>query len=171
MFCISSDGIEAAVIEAAKARLASAERWAETTSKSLKSAQDVLMSAQNALTNAETEHESAKKEADEARAYLASIDSSSESNDAHNPDRQRSTGQIPNNRSSSGNTVGFDEDTSTITFDGGRSSRFVKDDDDGSSSKDYDSEYDSSSLVSSEKVILKTSSKDVVLKMKSFPVM
>jgi hypothetical protein len=164
----TNNGANKAVIEAAKARLASAERWAETTSKSLKS-------AQNALMNAKTEHESAKKEADEARAYLASIDSSAESNDAYNSDRRRSTGQISTNRisntiptrRSSGNTVGFDGDTSTITFDGERPSRFVKDDDDGSSSNDYDS----SSLASSEEVVLKTSSKDVVLKTKSFPFM
>lgn len=88
--------VEKAAIEAAKARLASAERWEESTSKSLKS-------AQNALMNAKTEHEAAKKEAEEARKYLTSIDSSA----------VRLKGR--HNRNSS--SVNFDEDTSTVTYD------------------------------------------------------
>jgi hypothetical protein len=154
----SNNAAKRVAIEEAKARLASAERWEETTSKSLKS-------AQNALMNAKTEHESAKKAADEAREYLASIDSHAQSINGHASSRRSSAAQVLNsrissdtaNRRSSSNTVGFDEDTSTITFDGDRPSMYVKDDD--------------SSSYASEEILLKTSSKDVVLNKKSFPFM
>ena len=98
-----------AAIEAAKARLASAERWKETASKSLKSAQTALMSAK-------TEHQAAVNEAEEARKYLASVDSNYESNGA------------------SMSSVAFDEDTSTITYDDQRPSKFVNDEDSSTSS-------------------------------------
>jgi hypothetical protein len=92
-----------AALEAAKARLASAERWEHTASRSLKH-------AQNALMNAKTEYESAKKEADEARKYLASIDSS-----------------LQTNMNASSTNVAFDEDTPTITYDDAKPSMFVND--------------------------------------------
>jgi chromosome segregation ATPase len=92
-----------AALEAAKARLASAERWEHTASRSLKH-------AQNALMNAKTEYESAMKEADEARKYLASIDSS-----------------LQKDMNASSTNVAFDEDTPTITYDDAKPSMFVND--------------------------------------------
>ena len=104
---MKSETSSAAAVEAAKARLASALRWQETASRCLKSAQNALMSAK-------TEHESAKKEADEARKYLASINNNSFNSNGHGE---------------SMSSVGFTDDTSTITYDDTRPSKHVNDDD------------------------------------------
>ena len=104
---MKSETSSAAAVEAAKARLASALRWQETASRCLKSAQNALMSAK-------TEHESAKKEADEARKYLASIN--------NNSFNSKGFGE-------SMSSVGFTDDTSTITYDDTRPSKHVNDDD------------------------------------------
>ena len=103
-----------AAVEAAKARLASALRWQETASR-------CLTSAQNALMSAKTEHESAKKEADEARKYLTSINNN---------------GFQSNGHGESTSSVGFTDDTSTITYDDARPYRHVNDDDSSATSSE-----------------------------------